>query len=117
MTLPKFKIASSVMTLPDLYLLVQFKNGKIKKYDVKPLVKEIGAFKQLKRNKSLFKNQIHPLSRKTRSPRARGGESSKGRAEARFPLFSPMKPGRDFQKRGLIALPRGGVIPSFPYKF
>ena len=51
----KIKRATGVITLPNFVLLVQYQDGKIRKYDVKPLIKEIKAFRQLKRDKTLFK--------------------------------------------------------------
>jgi len=48
-----FQKVKSVVPLDDLELLVEFQNGQIKKYDVKPLMKKWDVFKDLK-NDILF---------------------------------------------------------------
>jgi len=48
-----FQKVKSVVPLDDLVLLVEFQNGQMKKYDVKPLMKKWDVFKDLK-NDILF---------------------------------------------------------------
>ena len=54
----EFHRLKNITPLPDLILLAEFQDGTIKKYDVKPLIKEIPVFEMLEYVNGLF-NQVH----------------------------------------------------------
>ena len=49
-----FHRVKTVTPLPDLILLVEFHDGSLKKYDVKPLMKKIPVFRMLEYVTGLF---------------------------------------------------------------
>jgi hypothetical protein len=53
-----FYKVQSVTALPEYRLLVRFKNGETKQYDVKPLFREWAAFQALMYSSGLFE-QVH----------------------------------------------------------
>lgn len=54
----KFHRVKNITPLPDLFLLAEFEDGSVKKYDVKPLTQEIPVFQMLDYVHGLF-NQVH----------------------------------------------------------
>ena len=53
----EFHRVKNITPLPNLILLAEFQDGTIKKYDVKPLLKEIPVFEMLDYVPELF-NQV-----------------------------------------------------------
>ena len=54
----EFHRVKTIKPLSDLILLVEFQDGSVKKYDVKPLMKKIPVFQMLDYVPGLF-NQVH----------------------------------------------------------
>lgn len=53
----EFHRIKTITPLSDLFLLAEFQDGTVKKYDVKPLMKKIPAFRMLDYVPGLF-NQV-----------------------------------------------------------
>jgi len=53
----EFHRIKTITLLSDLFLLAEFQDGTVKKYDVKPLMKKIPAFQMLDYVPGLF-NQV-----------------------------------------------------------